>query len=77
MEHEIILDNLSTTSVSIKTMNYTIIDGVKYYFGEPHRKAYVNSINGRIDIANELAEPYLSAVMEVWGTEPTVTESTE
>jgi len=74
MDSEITLDNLSTTSVSVKTMNYTTIDSVKYYVGEPHRCAYANSTRGRTDITAALAEPYLTAVMAVWGTEPTVTE---
>lgn len=72
MDTEISLDELTTKSVSVKTINYTTIDGVKYYLGEPHRCAYINSEQGRLDITAELPEPYLSAVMTVWGDEPTV-----
>lgn len=77
MDSEITLDNLSTISVSVKTMNYVIIDETKYYVGEPHRHAYVNSTYGRTCAASELSEPYLSAIMSIWGDEPTVTEPVE
>lgn len=77
MDSEISLDNLTTTSVSVKTMNYIMEDNVKYYVGEPHRRAYVNNTSGRTDIDSELSEPYLSAVMTVWGDTPTVEELSE
>lgn len=76
MDSEISLDELTTNSVSVKTMNYTTIDSVKYYVGNPHRCAYVNSTQGRADITAALAIPYLTAVMAVWGTTPTVTDPT-
>ena len=47
-------------------------DGIKYFVGDIHRRAYVNSEDGRKEINEELAEPYLSAVMTVWGDTPTV-----
>jgi hypothetical protein len=72
MDSEISLDELTTNSVSVKTVNYTTIDGVKYYLGDPHRCAYVNSTSGRAAITAALAEPYLSAVMAVWGNTPTI-----
>ena len=61
------LDMLTETSVSVKTQKYVEDGGVEYAVGEPHRRAYVNSERGRAEIAAELPEPYLSAVMSVWG----------
>lgn len=72
MNYEISVDNLSLMGVSIKTQGYVEIEGVKHYVDKPHRKAYSNSIQGREELKNELAEPYYSAVMAVWGDEPTV-----
>jgi hypothetical protein len=52
------------------------LDGQDYAVGEPHRGAYVNSLRGREEISAALDEPYLSAVMTVWGEEATVEECT-
>lgn len=72
MQKKYEIDMLTKDSVSVKTQNYTNIDGVDYDIGLPHRKAYVNSTLGREEIAAELPEPYLSAVMVIWGDTPTV-----
>lgn len=72
MDELISLDELSLDSVSVATRKYVEENGVKYFVGDIHRKAYVNSIDGRLEINNELEEPYLSAVMAVWGDSPTV-----
>ena len=74
MNYVISIDGLTIYNVSVKKQGYVEIDGVKYV-NEPHRKAYSNSIRGRLEVADELAEPYLSAVMAVWGDEPTVVET--
>jgi len=71
---KITLDMLTETSVSVKTQKYVEDGGVEYAVGEPHRRAYVNSERGRAEIAAELPEPYLSAVLAVWGEAPTVFE---
>lgn len=68
------LDMLTKTSVNVKTQKYIEDGGIEYVVGEPHRKAYVNSERGRAEIAAELPEPYLSAVLAVWGENPTVSE---
>lgn len=68
------LDMLTETSVSVKTQRYIKDGGIEYPVGEPHRCAYVNSERGRAEIAAELPEPYLSAVLAVWGENPTVSE---
>ncbi len=65
---------LTQDSVSVKRQRYAVVDGEEYPIGQPHRKAYINSERGRTEIQNELEEPYLSAVMAVWGEQPTVIE---
>jgi hypothetical protein len=76
MYTKITLDMLTESSVSVKTQKYSEENGVEYLVGEPHRCAYINSERGRNEIA-ELPEPYLSAVMAVWGDAPTVIEPDE
>lgn len=72
MNYEISIDNLNVYGVSVKTQRYIEIDGTKHYLNLTHRKAYSNSVYGRKELQKELAEPYYSAVMAVWGDEPTV-----
>lgn len=71
---KISLDMLTTDSVSVKKQQYINQEGIEYIVGRPWRRAYVNSEEGRRKIQEELPEPYLSAVMAVWGDEPTVVE---
>lgn len=74
MTEEIILDLLNKNGVSIKKQKYIVEDGIKYSAGKPWRRSYINSEEGRIQLQNELSEPYLSAVMIVWGDTPTIIE---
>lgn len=74
MIEKVTLDMLTQDSVSVKRQRYAVVDGEEYPIGQPHRKAYINSERGRTEIQNELEEPYLSAVMAVWGEQPTVIE---
>lgn len=74
MDKQYTVDMLTVDSVSIKSQDQVNIEGQMYLVGEPHRCAYINSASGRAQIAAELPEPYLSAVMAVWGDEPTVPE---
>lgn len=74
METKVYLDMLCEQSVSVKTQQYITREGVRYEVGQPHRRAYVNTAGGRAELAAELAEPYLSSVMAVWGDAPTVEE---
>jgi hypothetical protein len=69
--NEIIVDKLTADSVSILTKMYADINGTKTFI-KNHRRAYLNSIIDRDCISKELSEPYLSAVMAVWGDTPTV-----
>ena len=72
MQELISLDELNQNSVSVVTRKYIEEDDIKYFVGDIHRRAYVNSEDGRKEINEKLAEPYLSAVMTVWGDTPTV-----
>ena len=51
---------------------YIELEGTSYPIGDIFRRSYANSANGRKQVQEEIAEPYLSAVMAVWGEEPTV-----
>jgi hypothetical protein len=77
MTTKITLDMLTDKSVSVMTQRYVEEDGVEYPVGEPHRCSYINSKRGRADVATALEEPYLSAVMAMWGAEPSVSEAAE
>ncbi|HUM45126.1 MAG TPA: hypothetical protein PKI14_19440 [Fervidobacterium sp.] len=77
MIEKIALDMLTKDSVSLKKQNYGVVEGVEYPIGEPWRRAYINSVQGRAQVQAEVPEPYLSAIMAVWGNSPTVTEQTE
>jgi hypothetical protein len=72
IKQEISLDELDIYKVSVETKQFVEVDGVLYQIGTPHRRAYSNSAQDRTLIAEELAEPYLSAVMAVWGDSPTI-----
>jgi len=74
MENQYTIDMLTPGSVSIITRQQVTVEGQVYIVGEPHRRAYVNSTDGRTRLAAELQEPYLSGVLAVWGDTPTVTE---
>lgn len=77
MLEKITLDMLTQDSVSVKRQQYAIVNGVEYPIGEPHRKAFVNSIDGREAVSNEVPEPQKNAIFAVWGDTPTVTEVAE
>lgn len=66
------LDMLTQDSVSIKVQQYTTVDGVEYPIGEPWRRAYTNSIQGREQVQAEVPEPCKSVVLLMWGDNPTV-----
>lgn len=72
MQETITIDALNKNSVSIKRQKTITSDGETYEIGDPHRCAYVNSASGREQIAAEVPDPYLSAVLAVWGDTPTI-----
>lgn len=77
MNEKITLDMLTQDSVSLKKQQYATVDGKEYPIGEPWRRAYINSVQGRAQVQAEVQEPYKSAIMAVWGSNPTVTETIE
>lgn len=77
MEEKMTLDTLTIDSVSLKKQNITTIAGKEYLIGEPWRRSYVNSTEGRIQVQLEIVEPYLSAIMAMWGDSATVVENVE
>ena len=74
MIERISLDMLNETGVSVKKQQYIVQDGKEYAIGEPWRRAYVNSINGRQQLENEVTEPYKSVIFMMWGDTPTINE---
>lgn len=77
MIEKITLDMLTQDSVSVKRQQYTVVNGVQYAIGEPWRRAYVNSIQGRQQVQEEVSEPYKSVIFMMWGDNPTVNEEIE
>ena len=77
MEVKIILDMLTQDKVIILKQNYVNVDGIEYMVGNTWRSAYMNSTEGRARAQLEVIEPYLSAIMAIWGTTPTVVENTD
>lgn len=75
MIEKIILDMLTQDGVSVKKQTYFEQNGQQYPVGQLWRRAYINSINGRIQVQEEIAEPYKSAIFMVWGNTPTVIET--
>lgn len=69
------IDMLNENSVSVKTQQFTSIEGLEYDIGQPHRKSYVNSIRGRQEVVNQLPQAQQNAIFSVWGDIPTVDES--
>ena len=72
MIEKITLDMLTQNSVSVKKEFNQEINGQMQSIGQPWRKAYVNSTKGRQEIEEEVAEPYKSAIIAMWGDNPTV-----
>ena len=75
MIEKITLDMLRQDSVSVKKQRYYNDNGVEHAIGQPHRKAYTNSVRGREEVETELPQAQQNAIFAVWGSEPTVDES--
>jgi len=72
MNEKIYLDSLTINYVHLRKQNFTTIDGVEYPIGNPWRRAYINSTDGRSQVQAEIAEPYKTAIFAVWGDSPTI-----
>jgi len=68
------LNGLNANSVSLLTTK-VLEDGGETFRMPPHTKAYINSSEGRAELLAEVTEPYLSAILAVWGDAPTVAPS--
>ena len=75
MNEKITLDILTQDSVSIKKQQYIDYNGQQYPIGEPWRRAYANSVSGRLQVQNEVVEPYKTIIFMMWGNEPTIEEN--
>jgi len=74
-EHEI--QRLSQDMVFVLTRKFATIEDVEYQLGPDFGAYYNNSTADRERIAEDLQEPYLSAVMALWGDTPTIKEEGE
>lgn len=68
-----IIEQLKPDSVNLLVTSKVRIDGTEYSLPNV-RSCYPNSILGRQRIEYILPEPYLSAVLDVWGDEPTIVD---
>lgn len=68
---KIMLDMLTTDSVSVVVKQFTRINGNEIQMGNPIRKTYCNSANNRQLLIDEVGEPYTTSVFAVWGDTPT------
>lgn len=69
---KISLDGLTLDKVSVWEQKYIKLGGNEYPVSLPLRTAFENSIKGREELLDKVKEPYLSAILSVWGAEPTV-----
>lgn len=69
------LDKLNQYSVSVSKQTFVEYMGQMFPIGQLWRRAYVNSIQGRQQIIEELPVAQVNAIMAVWGDVPTVDES--
>lgn len=66
IEERIILDMLTTKSVSVLKQKVVIEGDKEYPFGETWRRAYENTVDGIEILKAEVQEPYLSTVLNLW-----------
>lgn len=66
------ITELTPDSVSILKQQFADINGTSTQVGSNWRRAYVNSTEGRAQVEQEVEDPYKSAIMAMWGEQPTV-----
>lgn len=71
------VDMLTKDSVSILTQYFTELNGQTQQVGENHRRAYVNSVEGRIDLIENEPNNVSNSVLAIWGDTPTVSTAEE
>lgn len=77
IKEKIILDMLTSDSVSVLKQQFISVDGTDIKVGENVRNAYMNTQSEREQLKEILPDEFYNAVMAVWGNTPTVTEPTE
>lgn len=77
IKEKIILDMLTTDSVSVLKQQYITVDGTGIKVGDNIRNAFMNTQNEREQLKEILPEEYYNAVIAVWGDTPTVAEPAE
>lgn len=70
------LDELTQDKVSVVKQKVIVVENVEYPMEGIWRTAYINSERGRAQVEKEIPEPYLSAIMSMWGDSPTINEAT-
>lgn len=69
------LDHLTNLGVSVLEEHVLVLDdGTEKPLAQTSRRGYVNSVEERLQLKENVPEPYRSAVLAVWGDTPTVTE---
>ena len=66
---------LNENSVNVKKQQFIEQNGGIYEIGQPWRKAYINSEQGRQQVQEEVLSPQKEAIFAIWGESPTVDES--
>lgn len=68
IKEKIMLDMLTTESVSLVRQKYFIEEGVgEYPIGEKWRRAYYNDEKSIEVMKEEIEQPYLSVILQMWG----------
>ena len=68
------VDMLTPDGVSIMTSQLVSLDGEMVQIGDPHRRAYANSLSGRKEIQEIETEDVTQAVFAIWGDSPTIAD---
>ena len=71
MISKIKLDALTERSVTVITQQYIVQDGKEYPISNGVVRSYINSTQGRLEVENEVTEPYKSVIFMIWGDAPT------
>ena len=74
IKEKIILDMLTTDSVSVLKQQYITVDGTDIKVGDNIRNAYMDTQAEREQLKEILPEEYYNAVMAVWGDTPTIAQ---
>ncbi len=72
---KIVIDMLNENTVSILTIHLATFEGEEFEVKRT-RKAYNNSVIDRQKLAEEIGEPYTTAIFAIWGDTPTIIDTT-